>query len=204
MTRISLALATVLLLVFIFWIVSALTGCGYPMSKAKSQFAKASVAYPELPADYCARTYPPQIKSDTTFTSDSALYQQTIDELQGDLSNSNQTVDSLIKQLGVGDTACRKYLAIIIDLQKKIMALKQKVITLPPIVNTFHTKETVVNTAALDLCSINRDKAIGLLEKKTAEYDKWRAIAKKKVLHNVRDGLGYCFGIIRDAEKKTY
>lgn len=182
-----------------------LAGC-YTEKKATNQHGRAVATFPEIGADYCARTYPPQPSIDSVFTSDSSKFKETIEGLQGDLYSASALTDSLINALANGDTTCRKYAQVIIELQKQIIALKQKVITLPPVTTHTEKTNTIVNTAEVDLWRIEVRRAIGLLEKKTAEYDKmkkardkWRLIAIGLM---VVLGLGLFFKIRKMFAKK--
>lgn len=131
-----------------------LTGC-YSERKAKNQFAKAVVAYPKIPAEYCANEFPVKdsVIRDTTKTTDTVLIQGGITE------------DTLI--IRVNDTV---RITIIRELPGKI------------ITNTIRITDTIIreNTAALRLCEIDKSQLTDLLTKKTTEADKYKAQAKKR------------------------
>jgi hypothetical protein len=124
-------------------------GC-YSERKAKSQFAKAAIAYPKLPAEYCAIIYPikDSIIKDTVLTTDTVLVQ------------GQDITDTIF-----GDTIRIT----------TIRYLPGKIIT-----NTIHVTDTIIreNTAALKLCEFDKSIALGLLKEKTAEAAKYKRQAK--------------------------
>lgn len=131
-----------------------LTGC-YTERKAKNQFAKAVVAYPKISAEYCANEFPVKDSTirDTLITSDTVFIQGGITE------------DTIIMR--VNDTV---RITIIRELPGKV------------ITNTIHVTDTIfqTNTAALELCEINRRQLTDLLTNTTADRDKYKGQAKKR------------------------
>lgn len=132
-----------------------LIGC-YTERKAKNQFSKAVVAYPKIPADYCADEFPVKdsLITDTLRTTDT-LY---VDPLP------NDTV--LIQDF---DTV-RIYIT---------KTLPGKVIT-----NTVYIRDTILreNTAALKAYEIDNSQLIQSLTGMTDERDKYKGQAKKRGL----------------------
>lgn len=189
MTRINnlstrIALTATLVLIF--------AGC-YNQKKATLQHGKAVLVFPAIGADYCARVYPPRDTTITVHVSDSTKYKEIVEDLQGDLYISNQLIDSLVDALANGDTTCRKYAKVIIDLQKQLLTLKQKIITIPPVTTHEVVTNTVIDRAALDLCNIEKSKAIQLALDETAERKDWQAKAKKRFW--IAAGLGTLIGL---------
>lgn len=153
-----------------------LSGC-YTRQKATNQFSRAAVAYPELPAGYCARTYPPKdslIKGDSVVTFDT-------------IYTGGETVFDTVR---VADTI-------------RIV----KTIQLPGtrIIERVYKTDTIVkiNTAALDLCSIERGRALALAEDKTAEAAKWRALAKKRFWIITGMGAAMALGLFLALRRKV-
>lgn len=129
-----------------------LCGC-YTERKAKEQFSKAAIAYPKIPAEFCANEFPVKdsIITDTLLTTDT-LYVE-----------------------GLSDTIMiQDFDTVRITITKTLPA---KIIT-----NTVHIRDTIIreNTAALKSCEIDKSKTIDLLVKKTAEADKYKGQAKKR------------------------
>lgn len=135
-------------------VASLLQGC-YTQQKAKNQFGKAAITYPEIPARYCATTYPAK---EVLIKGKDSLLIDTIYTGTGEF-----ITDTIVKN----DTI----------FYHTVERLPGTVIT-----KTIARVDTayIENTAALALCDIERGKAIGLLDKKTIEADRWRAIAKKR------------------------
>jgi len=133
-------------------IILAFTSC-YSERKAKSQFSRAAVAYPKLPAEYCAITYPVRdsVIRDTLMTVD------TLYELGGD------TFDTLV----MFDTVRITH----------TIQLPGKIIT-----NTFHITDTIyqVDQAALKACQLDNSTMMDLLSVKTKEADKYKGQSTKR------------------------
>lgn len=146
-----------------FLLLCWLTSC-YTRGKAQQQFGKSVSAFPEIGSSFCAITYPPR----QVFTSDTVLSSDT-------LIFAGETFVDTIK---VKDT---------VRITKTVQ-MPGKQVTHKLII---HDTITVVNTAELKNCDIERGKAIALLIDKTSEAarfkklrNKWRLIA-----------FG-CFGVI--------
>lgn len=137
-----------------FLLILLFTGC-YSSKKAKLQFNKAALNYPEIPAAYCANEFPVRdsVIKDTVTTTDTVLIQGSITE------------DTLIVR--VNDTV---RITIIRDLPGKV------------ITNTVHIRDTIIreNTAALKSCEIDKSKLITLTEAQAADIKKYKGRAKTK------------------------
>jgi len=149
--RLLLFVIATVLLLFVM----TLGGC-YNQRKATVQHGKAVATFPAIGADYCSRIYPCK---DSVLKGDSVIMYDTL---------WGNTIDTITEVKVFEDTV-----TII-----KTVQLPGKVVT-----KTITITDTmrVTNTAALDLCSIERLSAITQLEKRTAEYDdmkskrnKWR------------------------------
>jgi len=137
--------------VVLILIVLAFTSC-YSERKAKSQFSRAAVAYPKLPAEYCAITYPikDSIIKDTLITTDTVLVQ------------GQDITDTIF-----GDTIRIT----------TVRYLPGKVIT-----NTFHITDTIYqeNTEAFKACQLDNSTIADLLRMKTKESDKYKGQSTKR------------------------
>lgn len=131
--------------------IAVLTGC-YGPKKAREQHARAVVAYPELGADYCARTYPP----DTTFLPGDTLI--TFDTIHVGGSVHFDTVYSSRR-----DTV---YITRYVQGQHTI---ERQVI-----------RDTIrqVDGAALDAANIERKRVTDLLAGETSDRKKFQKRAK--------------------------
>lgn len=153
------------------------SGC-YSLNKAKSQFGRATVAFPELPADYCARTYPPKI--------------QVVN------GKDSVRVDTL---WGAGE------LVVIRDTMRARDTIWIKTVERLPgqvVTRTVLRTDTVFqeNRAALDLCGIERGNAILAAERSYKEATKWRAIAKKRFWIILGMGFVIALGLFGFLRKK--
>lgn len=141
----------ILMFIMAFAIVVGATGC-YGEKKARQQFAKAAVAYPEIPAEYCANEFPVKdsVIRDTTTISDTLIVTGLSDTV---FIQDFDTVRMIITK-----------------------TLPGKIIT-----NTVHITDTIIreNTASVKACEIDKSKLTGLLEKKTGESDRWQGKYKK-------------------------
>lgn len=151
------------------------SGC-YSLNKAKSQFGRATVAFPELPADYCARTYPPKIEA-----------------VKGKDSVRVDTLWGAGELVVIRDTLRSRDTIWI----KTVERLPGQVIT-----KTVLRTDTIYqeNRAALDLCGIERGKAIMAADREHGQATKWRAIARKRFW--IIAGMGFVialgvFGFLR-------
>ncbi len=165
-----------------FWLVIGLaiaclllTSCGYPYRKAQAQFGRAAATFPELPAGYCARVYPPKdslIKGDTVTTYDTLWGEGHTDTLY---SFHRDTVRLIIYKPG------------------------------QTIVQTVRVTDTlrVVNTAAVDACRIDNTRLVRLQAEDRLTADKWRAIARKRFWIILGLGAGIVLGIFLIVRKKA-
>lgn len=128
------------------------TSC-YTEQKARQQFSKAAIAYPKLPADYCANEFPirDSITTDTVLTTDTLF-------IEGQDLTDTVTVNDTVR----------------ITI---IKTLPGRVIT-----NTVHIRDTIIreNTAALAACKIDNSNMTSLLVKQTAQTDKYKGQAGKR------------------------
>lgn len=192
-----------IVLILSILIVLILPGC-YSEKLANRQVGKAGVYYPAILAKKARDIFPCVVKDSiqTISTSDSALYKDVVEELQGDLFTSNQLADSLIQALSEGDTTCRKYSAVIIELQRQIMALKQKVITIPPVTTITRIVEKVEDKAALYACESDKSKAIDLATDFKTKYEAADKKAKKRFWIIIGLSAAMALGIYASIRKK--
>lgn len=155
-----------------------LTGC-YSSQKARKQFGRATVTYPEIPAEYCARTYPPK---DTIIQGKDIVKTDT-------LWGEGETVF-------IRDTIRNRDTVFI----KTVERLPGQVIT-----RTVFRTDTVYqeNRAALDLANINLTRSLALSDEKTKLADKWRKIAKKRFWIILGMGAVMALGIFAMIKKKV-
>jgi len=155
------------------------TGC-YNQRKAAVQHGRAVTAFPEIGALYCAITYP--VKERVLAGKDSIV----IDTLWADSSTTTIIRDTLRSR----DTVWIK----------TIQQMPGQVIN-----RTILRVDTVIqeDQAKLSLCSIERGKAIGMLEQKTIESDKWRRIAQRRLWIIIGMGAGIALGIFVMIRKKV-
>jgi len=133
-------------------VIIALSGC-YGERKAREQFAKAAIAYPEIPAAYCANEFP---------VKDSVIRDTTL------------TFDTLFIE-GLSDTVfVQDFDTVRMTITK---TLPGKVIT-----NTVHIIDTIIreNTASVAACEIERSKLIGVIAGITKERDEYKGRAQKR------------------------
>ena len=127
----------------------------YNQRKAQTQFGKAAVTYPNIPAQFCAITYPPKItvlKGDTITKTDTIQKEGTIIE------------DTLITFDTVRITITK--------------TLPGQVIT-----KTIHVTDTfqVENTAKVKECELERSKTLDLLGAANTKADKFERQAKMRL-----------------------
>jgi len=142
-------------------VIILLCGC-YTRQKATSQFSRAAVAYPELPADYCARTYPPHdslIKGKDSLVIDTVIINGVI--VKTDTVKFKDTV-RITKTVTLPAQVITKTITRVDTIEKESTGLKAK----------------------LDLCDIEKNKAINLASDSVKEIarlkaarNKWRLIA---------------------------
>lgn len=152
-TFFEILIGALVAVVIILFVLLFFSGC-YSERKAKDQFSKAAIAYPAIPAEYCATAFPVKdsiIKGDSIISFDT-LY------IEGGI-----VTDTVIDKDTVRITTTK--------------TLPAKIIT-----NTVHIRDTLIqeNTAKIKACEIDKNKMIGLLEKKTSESESWQAKAKKR------------------------
>jgi hypothetical protein len=154
-----------------------LTGC-YTRKKATTQFGRAAITYPELPAEYCARTYPTK---DSVIKGKDIIHVDTLWG-EGEVIIKSDTIKAR-------DTI---FIRVTRELPGKVIE------------RTFTRTDTVfqTNTAAVDLCAIERRNAIALATDKTKEADKWRKIAKKRFWIILGMGTVMALGIFAIIKKK--
>jgi len=177
--------------VVLAWVIIAFTSC-YSERKAKSQFSKAAVAYPKIPADYCAATFP------VHNTTDSSAYLEslkTIDSLTSVLLNDNllsqDERQSLILEIErirgliVEPKNCDSLSDAIYKLANKekqrgdkLQVAYNNLVTASHELKPIH--DTVENKAALKACQIDNSTMTDLLAQRTAEVEKYKGQAKKR------------------------
>lgn len=146
----------VLRVIIVSFLIAVLLYSCYTEQKARQQFSKAAIAYPKLPAEYCATTYP---------VKDSLI------------TDTLLTTDTLYVEGPAGDTIMvQDFDTVRIYITKTLPA---KIIT-----NTIYIRDTILreNTAKLAACDIDKSIALGLLKKKTSESDEWERKAHKRGL----------------------
>lgn len=156
-----------------------LYGC-YTKQKATSQFSRAAVAYPELPAGYCATVYP--VRDSIIKGKDSLVFDTiyTGGEIEYDTVYSVR-LDTVFVTINS------------IYLPKK--TIRERIIRTDTVY-----KE---NTAALDLCNIERRNAVLNETRALAESDKWRKIAKKRFWVIMGMGAGIALGVFALIRKRA-
>lgn len=128
-----------------------LTGC-FTEKKAKQQFSKINITYPEIPISYCADKFGGK---DTVIVGDTLIRTDTIYE---------QTE-------GRSDTVLRNDTVIITRTLPSTVITKTIVRT-----DTVRTE----NKAAIALCELNNRKMTDLLVKQTSMTDNWKKKAKTR------------------------
>lgn len=162
-------------LILFILIVGLFPGC-YGLSKAKKGFSRAVITYPEIAADYCARTYPAK---DSLIKGDSVV---TYDTLWAAGEVHFDTVYSLRK-----------------DTVFITRFLPGQVIR-----ETVRVTDTIYqeNTAALDLCNIERRAAILAADRDHKEMLLWKARAKKRFWIILGMGAVIALGVFGFLRKK--
>lgn len=139
----SLFIAIIIICVIVI-ITVLLPGC-YNQRKATSQFSRAAIAYPAIPAEYCATMFPAKDSTirDTTLISDT-LY------IEGETTTDTIKVNDTVRITTV------------------------KTLPGQTITNTVHIRDTVIreNTAAVKAANIERGKVTDLLVLQTASTGK--------------------------------
>lgn len=192
-----------------------LSGC-YSISKAKSQFSRAAVAYPELPADYCARTYPVIAKTDSSDYKKGLYILDSLIKLSGVKSSSELTDEERENLLGMINSIrlaipepenCDSLSEAIYRLAAKerqrgdyLQRVNSDLILAAKNLKPVH--DTIIDRAALDLCGIERGRAIAISTEKTKEADKWRKIARKRFWVILGMGAGMALGVFLLVRRK--
>lgn len=161
--------------VFVILLLSPFLAC-YSPQKARQQFSRATVAYPEIPARYCATTYPAKdslIKGDSIVTYDTLW---AAGEVHFD-TVYNRTRDTVFITRFLPGQVIRE---------------------------TIRATDTVYqeNTAALDLCNIERRAAILAADREHKELVSWKGKAKKRWWIIAGMGLVIALGIFGFLRKK--
>lgn len=159
----------------LFTVLTCLASC-YGPQKAAKQHGRAVTTFPQIGADWCAKTYPVEV--DTILIGDSIIH---LDTLWGE----GQTYyDTLL----VRDT-----LRITKIIEKPLYITK-----------TVHRVDTLFKESAarLDQCALARDVALRLLEKKTEESDNWESKAKKRFWVILGMGATMLIGLFLALRKK--
>tara|TARA_R110000868_G_scaffold229616_1_gene482716 strand:+ start:507 stop:1037 length:531 start_codon:yes stop_codon:yes gene_type:complete len=133
-------------------LIAGLFSC-YGPKLAQKQFGRAAASFPEIGADYCARTFPP-VPGETIPGKDSII----IDTIYFD-----QAADTLTTTRN--DTTIRTIL-----------------LTGPRITTTIRRTDTIrmENRAAWYLCDQDRRKAIQVATDQRAAADRWRGLARNR------------------------
>jgi hypothetical protein len=122
---------------FKFLLIIILLSSCYNQRKATQQFSRAAIAYPLIPANYCAITYPVKDSTirDTLLTTDTTFIE-------------GQDLVDTVRSLDTTRITTIHY-------------LPGKIIT-----NTFHVIDTIYqeNTAKLQVCQLERSTALNLLQ----------------------------------------
>lgn len=185
-------LVTGLILFLVIALMILLPGC-YTQSKAKQQFVKAAVAYPEIPTEYCSTAFPVNSNGrvDTVLIVDSAGYKEVIEELHNDLYNAviendslNEVLKNQLAEYPELDSLCNNYKNSISSLKKQNADLSYRIQHIKPVIKTAIITDTIPDLAALRAAQIERGKVTDLLVSQTAATDKaksgrniWRIIA---------------------------
>lgn len=162
----------------IYILMALLTSC-YTRSKAQKSFARATVTYPEIAADYCSRTYPPR---------DSLIHGRDIihvDTLWGE-------GETIVKNdtLRTRDTI---YIRTTRELPGRVIE------------RTLVRTDTirVTNTAEVDKWVITARDAVSVSVDKTKEASYWRKIAKKRFWIILGLGAAIAIGVVAMIRKKV-
>ena len=151
-------------------------GC-YNYRKAANQFGRASTSYPEIPAQYCAISYP--VKEKIIPGKDSLI------------------IDTLFVGGGeiIFDTIYRKDSVFFYTTERLPGSL---------ITKTIYKTDTayIENTAKLSLCELNKNKLIDLYAASSKELYQWKQKAKKRFLGIVALCTLLTFAIINLIKKK--
>ena len=166
-----------------------LFGC-YSEKKAQQQVDRATVSYPLMLAKKARDLFPCITKDSVVekIISDSAAYNEVIEDLQSELFASFQLQDSLIKALATGDTSCVKYASVVMQLQQQNRVLKFQLQNIPPIHDTIRITKKTMDSAAVALANnealkerIQKDRLQSKLDAVNEAYANDKAKWKGKV-----------------------
>jgi len=174
-----------------FILLVGLASC-YTENKARQQFSKAAIAYPKLPADYCATTYPVNAVTDSTDYKNS---KRIIDSLASALLNDSllsnderirltleiERVRSLIVEPKNCDSLSNTiYKLVSREKQRcdKLQSAYNNLLVASQNLKPVH--DTVENTAKLKACELDNSQLTSLLIGVTADRDKYKAKANKR------------------------
>ena len=173
-------------------LVTILTSSCYNQRKATQQFSRAAVAYPKLPAEYCAATFPVHTVTDSSAYNESL---KTIDSLSSVLLNNDLlsqderasliTEIERIRGLIVEPKNCDSLSGAIYKLANKekergdkLQEAYNNLVAATHSLKPIH--DTIENTAALKVCQLDNSIMTDLLSKKTAEADKYHGQSTKR------------------------
>lgn len=160
------------------YIIIAVLLCScYSRPVATRQFGRASATYPDIPADYCSRIYPPTntiIKGDSIVTVDSIF-------IAGEQFFDTLTVNDTLRIT-------------------KTITLPAKIITQRVVITD---TVRVVDNAALDLCQIEKRAATLALTTEQDRANKYQARAKKYLMILVGLGALLLLGLFLKLRKKS-
>jgi len=176
------------------WALILLVGLAscYTENKARQQFSKAAIAYPKLPADYCATTYPVNVVTDSTEYKNS---KRIIDSLASALLNDSllsnderirltleiERVRSLIVEPKNCDSLSNTiYKLVSREKQRgdKLQSAYNNLLVASQNLKPVH--DTVENTAKLKACELDNSRLTALLVSVTTDRDKYKAKANKR------------------------
>lgn len=154
--------------------------------KAENKLNDIAVKYPLLLAKKARDLYPCVNTSDTIYTSNDSAFQQALLDITEELTNQTLINDSLNRVISEAehiepglDSVCLNYIKAINLLRKQKDDLAFRLKNIPPVHDTVWIPP-VEDFAKVKLCEEDKSKVIGLLEKKTAEYDKVKGQAQKR------------------------
>lgn len=169
-----------------YFLLLFLIGCSTLKQDVKN-VDKAAIRHPDMLAKKARDLFPcVTTKGDTIFTTDSAMYQAVLDDLQNQYYEMYLEKDSLNKVLdGMKDDTLATDMIdalreVISQRDKKIELILNKVGHIPPVIKTITIHDTTVDNAAVRVCEFDKSKVIALLESKTAENDSWHKKAKNR------------------------
>lgn len=161
-------------------------GC-YNSKKAIQDTSKAIINYPEAIAKVTRDRFPcVPTKSDTITITNDSLWQETVNQLSGELWTSFLLQDSLMNELSK-DSGCVKYAVIVSQLKKDNQQLTEKLKTIPVVTKTITIEKKTKDSSDIYILNAENkriytslDKALTIATDKTKESDRWRRIAKQR------------------------